>query len=438
MQTRPDQPAPKPSRRAFVKTAAALFTTSLFTGNVRGANDRITGGFIGVGMMGSENLSVALEHGVEVKAVCDVYQPHLERAGAAVVKAGQKAKEVRDFRELLADNSIDFVCIATPDHWHPYMSIEACKAGKDVYVEKPVCTAINGGLKMVEAARKYDRVVQAGTWQRSGQHFQRACEMVRSGELGKVAFARTWIYTNEPRAGIGNPPDSAPPAGLDWELWLGPSPERAFNPNRFGVTAGGASRFRWFWDYAGGQLTDSGVHMIDILQMAFDEAMPQAVTALGGNFWFEDNRETPDTLQVSYQYPGFVASWEHRCNNTGDGSAFSMGVTFHGTRGTLHVDRAHYKVTPEKGSDLAPSEMRRVSDPHPLHWTDFLDCIKTRRRPNSDIETCFRSSAACLLANASYRSGVRLDWDDRTQTVRQEDAEKYLYRDDRSPWKLEV
>jgi predicted dehydrogenase len=437
-QTRPNKNAPQPGRRSFVKTAAALFTTSLFTGNVRGANDRITGGFIGVGMMGSENLSVALEHGVEVKAVCDVYQPHLERAAAAVVKAGQKAKEVTDFRNVIADNSIDFVCISTPDHWHPYMSIEACKAGKDVYVEKPVCAEINGGLKMVAAARKYNRVVQAGTWQRSGQHFQKACEMVRGGELGKVAFARTWIYTNEPREGIGNPPDSAPPAGLDWELWLGPSPEHAFNPNRFGVTAGGASRFRWFWDYAGGQLTDSGVHMIDIMQMAFDEAMPKAITALGGNFWFEDNRETPDTMQVSYQYPGFTGSWEHRCNNTGDGSAFSMAVTFHGSRGTLYVDRARYKVTPEKGSDLAPSEMRRVSDPHPLHWTNFLDCVKTRQRPNSDIETCFRSSAACLLANAAYRGNERLDWDDSTQTVRQKEAEKYLYRDDRSPWKLEV
>ncbi len=442
MQSSTEHNTKTPSRRDFAKTAAtsgaALFTTALFPGNVRGANDRITGGFIGVGMMGSENLRVALEHGVEVKAVCDVYQPHLERAGATVVKAGQKAKEIADFRQVLADKSIDLVCIATPDHWHPYITIEACKAGKDVYVEKPVCAALNGGLKMVEAARKYNRVVQAGTWQRSGQHFQKACEMVRTGELGKVSFARTWIYTNEPREGIGNPPDSAPPAGLDWELWQGPAPEHAFNPNRFGPNPKDASRFRWFWDYAGGQLTDSGVHMIDIMQMAFDEAMPKAISAQGGNFWFEDDRETPDTLQVSYQYPGFVGSWEHRCNNTGDGSRFSMAVSFHGTRGTLYVDRAHYKVTPERGSDLEASEMRRVTDPHPLHWTNFLECVKTRQRPNSDIETCFRSSATCLLANGSYRSGVRLDWDDSTQTVRQKDADPFLYRTYRSPWKLEV
>ena len=191
----------KPGRRDFFKTAGAIFTTSLFTGRLRGANDRPTAGFIGVGVMGTENLGVALKHGVEVRAVCDVYQPHLERAGAIVAESGQETKKCRDFREILADKSIDLVCISTPDHWHPYMTVEACKAGKDVYVEKPACLAIDDGLKMVEAARKYNRVVQAGTWQRSGEHFQKACEMVRSGEIWKVAFARTWIYSNEPQEG---------------------------------------------------------------------------------------------------------------------------------------------------------------------------------------------------------------------------------------------
>jgi predicted dehydrogenase len=372
-------------RREFLKLSGAALTTSIFTGNMKGANDRITAGFIVVGVMGSANLEEALAHGVEVKAVCDVYQPHLEKAGAMVASTGQKAKEIKDFREILADKSIDLVCISTPDHWHPYMMVEACKAGKDVYVEKPICVVIDEGIKMVEAARKYNRVVQAGTWQRSGQHFQKACEIVRSGQLGKVAFARTWIYSNEPQTGIGNPPNSTPPPGLDWDLWLGPSPERPFNPNRFGVYPNAYSYFRWFWDYAGGQLTDSGVHMIDILQMAFDEAMPKSITGIGGKFWFKDDRETPDTMQVTYEYPGFVGSWEHRCNNTDKTKSGPLGVTFYGTRGTLYVDRNLYRVTPEKGSDLEPSEMKRVTDPHPLHWTNFLECVKTRQRPNSDI-----------------------------------------------------
>ena len=428
----------KPSRRSVLKTAGAVLTTSFFTGNLKGANERPTAGFIGIGVMGSENLNVALQHGVEVAAVCDVYQPHLERAGAIVAKAGKKAKELKDFRELLADKSIDFVCISTPDHWHPYMTVEACKAGKDVYVEKPICVTIDEGLKMVEAARKYDRIVQAGTWQRSGQHFQEACEIVRSGQLGKVTFARTWIYSNEPREGIGNPVDGSPPAGLDWDLWLGPSPAHAFNPNRFGVYPNAYSYFRWFWDYAGGHITDSGVHMIDIMQMAFDEAMPQAITALGGKLWFTDDRETPDTMQVSYEYPGFVASWEHRCNNTDANPARLMGLTFYGTRGKLYVDRSLYKVTPEKKSDLQTCEVKRATDPHPLHWSNFLECLKTRRQPNSDIEKCFRSSATCLLGNISFRSQLRIDWDDQRKTTPQKDVEKYLHREYRSPWKLEV
>ena len=195
-------------RRDFLKAAGAAFTTSIFTGNVRGANDRLVGAVIGTGVMGRENLDVAASQpGVEIAAICDVFQPNLDLGAAVLAKKSKNAKKVRDFREILADRSIDFVNISTPDHWHAYMTIEACKAGKDVYVEKPICVAVDEGFKMVEAARKYNRVVQAGTWQRSGQHFQKACQIVNSGQLGKVAFARAWIYSNQPKQGIGNPPD---------------------------------------------------------------------------------------------------------------------------------------------------------------------------------------------------------------------------------------
>ena len=412
---------------------------AVLTGRARGANDRITGAFIGVGVMGSENLRVAAQQpGVEVAAVCDVFQPNLERAGALARKYGHQPKEVRDFREIIADDSIDFVCISTPDHWHPYIAVEACKAGKDVYVEKPICLSINEGRMMVAAARKYNRVVQAGTWQRSGEHFQKACDIVRGGQLGDISFCRTWIHSNEPKKGIGNPPSGSPPTDLDWEMWLGPAPERPFNPNRFGVYPKKYSYFRWFWDYAGGQITDSGVHMVDILQMAYDEQMPEAVAAAGGNFWFTDDRETPDTLQVTFEYPGFIGSWDHRCNNTAGGDSRLMGLRFHGNRGTLYVDRRGFEVTPEDGSDLEPMKMKRVADPHPLHWVNFLKCVRTREKPNSDVETCYRSSVACLLGNASYRSKLRLDWNDRTQSVAQEEAIPYLYREYRAPWRLEL
>ncbi len=426
------------TRRTLLTSAATAFTTSLFTGRIRGANDRIAAAFVGTGVMGTENLKAAIGKGAQAAAVCDVYQPNLERAAAVARGMGQQPREVKDFREILKDPSVDVVCVSTPDHWHPYITVEACKAGKDVYVEKPVGVALNEGRIMVEVARKYNRVVQAGTWQRSGAHFQQACEIVRTGGIGKVAFCRTWIYANMPRTGIGAPPNSTPPPGLDWDLWLGPAPTRPFNPNRFGVYPNAYSYFRFFWDYAGGQLTDSGVHMIDILQMAFGDPMPSAVTALGGKFWFEDDTETPDTLQVAFDYPGFLGSWEHRSNNTEGTTARLMGVTFHGTLGTLYCDRALFRVTPEQGSGIEPREMKRVADPHPLHWANFLECVRTRQRPNSDIETCFRSSAACLLGNAAYRSRLRLDWDEESQTASQPEAHPFLHREYRAPWKLEA
>jgi predicted dehydrogenase len=429
---------PEPARRHFLKATGGL-TTSLFTGNLLGANDRIQAAFIGVGVMGTENLRAAMSQpGVAAVAVCDVYQPNLEKAAALARRQGHQVKEIRDFREILADKSIDVVCISTPDHWHPYMAIEACKAGKDVYVEKPVCLSINEGQMMIQAARKYNRVVQAGTWQRSGAHFQKACEIVRSGALGKISFVRTWIYNNMPRTGIGVPADSEPPAGLDWDLWLGPAPERKFNANRFGVYPKAYSYFRYFWDYAGGHLTDSGIHMLDIVQMAFGESMPKAVTAMGGKYWLNDNSETPDTLQAAFDYGNFLGSWEHRTNNTDGTKARLMGITFHGSDGTLYLDRALFRITPEPGSSLPADEMKRPADPHPLHWANFIDCVRTRKRPNSDIETCVRSSETCILGNSAYRAAMRLDWNDEQNKVLQPGAEKYLYRSYRAPWKLEV
>jgi predicted dehydrogenase len=426
-------------RRDFLKTAGAALTTSIYTGRMKGANDRIAAAFIGIGVMGSENLQVAMDQpGVQVAAVCDVYQPHLERAAAIARRKGHQPKEVKDFREILADRSIDVVCISTPDHWHPYITVEACKNGKDVYVEKPACVAVDEGKVMVDAARKFNRVVQAGTWQRSGVHFQKACEIVRSGQLGKISFVRSWIYSNQPQSGIGNPPDAKPPLGLDWDLWLGPAPGRDFNPNRFGVYPNAYSYFRYFWDYAGGQLTDSGVHMIDIVQMAFGDPMPEAITALGGKYWFQDDTETPDTMQVSYSYPGFLGSWEHRSNNTEATPARLMGITFHGTLGTLYVDRSLYRLTPEKNSSLQAREMKRVTDPHPVHWANFIDCVRTRQRPNSDIETCVRSSIACILGNVSLRARTRLDWDAPNHTVTQTEARPMLERSYRDPWKLSI
>jgi predicted dehydrogenase len=433
-------------RRDFIKATGAGLTASLYTGRLRGANDRLAMGFIGVGSMGTADMGFAMDQPeVQVAAICDVYQPHLEIATAAAVKRGHQPRQVRDFREILADRSIDAVCIATPDHWHPYMTIEACKAGKDVYVEKPVSVALDEGLKMVEAARKYKRVVQAGTMQRSGAHFQQAVEIVRSGQLGKITFCRAWTYMNLPQEGIGNPPDGNPPPGLDWDMWLGPAPKRPFNRNRWGADRKIApySQFRYFWDYAGGMMSDWGVHLMDIIQMTCDEAMPKSVVSLGGKYWLTDNRETPDTQQSTFEYPGFIAVYETRFGNRQmmlgrDQGLFEYGILFHGSKATLYLDRSLYRIVPEKSSDVQPAEVLRSDSSNVKHWANFVKCVRTREKPASDIEICNRSSMSCHLANASLRSGVRIDWDSATNTARQKEAHRFLIRPERAPWKLAV
>ncbi len=434
-------------RREFLKAAGAAFTTSIFTGNVRGANDRIRVGFIGTGRMGTDSMNNALTlPNFEVPVVCDVYQPNLEKAIAASArgadgKAGARspAKGITDFREVLADKSIDAVNISTPDHWHAYMTVEACKNGKDVYVEKPISVTIDEGRKMVQAARKYDRVVQVGTWQRSGVHFQKAVEIVTSGKLGKVTFARTWNYGHQPKEGIGNPPDTAPPAGLDWNMWLGPAAERPFNSNRFGVHPKEYSRFRWFWDYAGGMMTDWGIHLLDILQMAFNENEPATITGLGGKFYLQDNRETPDTLQITYEYPnGMIATYENREGNSQSMFKHGYGLLYHGTEGTLFVDRGGYQLVPEQGSGLQAEEVPSSNKALADHWRNFLDCIKTRNRPVSDIEIGHHSTTTAILGNMAYRSKLRLDWDAERETTLQPEARPLLKREYRQPWKLEI
>src|SRR6266508_2710969 len=346
-------------RRHLLKGAAAALTTSLFTGRVKGANDRIATGHIGIGAMGSGNLGFALKlQDVEPVAVCDVYQPHLERAVATAGKAGKTVKAVKDFREILTDKSIDAVCISTPDHWHAYMSDEACKAGKDVFVEKPASVYVEEGRKMVQAARKYNRVVQAGTMQRSGGYFKKAAEIVKDGLIGEVTFCHTWQAGATKKQGWGKPADGPVPPGLDWEMWLGPAQKVPFNLNRWGVSVTTFPTFRYFWDYAGGAMTDWGVHLIDPIHQCFGEPMPISI-----------------------------------------------------------------------------SEMRDLNIPH---WKNFIECVKSRAKPTSDIETCVRSSTACILANLSMRHKTWLDWDETNWTVKQNHIKPFLKAKYRAPWKLEV
>ena len=434
------QPHSTTRRDVLKASAAAAFTTMIFPKLGRGANDKLAVGFIGTGAMGQGNVTYALETDrVQAVSICDVYQPNLEKGIGIAKKFGQTPKGIKDFREILADKSIDAVCIATPDHWHAYMEVEACKAGKDVYVEKPACVWVEEGRKMVQAARKYNRVVQGGTMQRSGGYFKKAAELVQAGEIGEITFCHEWQAGLTKKEGWGKPQATAP-AGLDWEMWLGPAPERPFGFNRFGVAPGRFSTFRYFWDYAGGAMTDWGVHLIDPMHQAMGEPMPKSIVALGSKFYVDDDTETPDTLQATFQYDKFLSTYESRTVNPMPMFGQNYGTSFHGTKGTLVVNRGGVWVYANGGKEPTKKwegdkEMSSMNVPH---WNNFLDCIKSREKPISDIEKCVRSSVTCILANLSIRFGSRLDWDENAWTVQQEDMKPHLKAIYRAPWKLEV
>jgi len=462
-------------RRDFMKRAPVQFlgavsiaASGLSTRSVLGANDRVRLGVIGTGRQGRDNMENFMRHGVEVAAVCDVYQPNLDRGlqashGRDYAAGGAQAKTYKDFRQLLDDKEIDVVIVAAPDHWHPLPMVEACKAGKDVYVEKPICVAVEEGKKMVEAARQYKRVVQVGTWQRSNLHFQRAVQAIQDGVIGKVSFAKTWNYSNDYPEGIGNPPDCDPPSDLDWDMWLGPAPKVPFNWNRFGV-GDRWSTFRYFYDYANGWLGDWCVHLLDIVHWAMKVDGPTAVSSSGKKYFLQDNSDTPDTLQVTFEYPGFVCLYESRLLNANSMYGKDYGIEFHGTDGTMFVDRDGFQVYPEKRrlepwpepqgvnpgahgrkegkpAEAAPTmQMECVDDGLFEHVGNMLDCMRTRKRPASDIEICHRTTSACLLGNVALRSDGRILWDVANQRLIGGSAKSHalLDREYRAPWKLEV
>jgi predicted dehydrogenase len=427
----------------FVAASLGANRAPLFGRNLRASqsspNEKIVLGFVGMGRMGQSNLKTFMKHpDVEVAAVCDVYSSNLD---AALKITDGRAKALKDFRRVLDMKEVQAVVVSSPDHWHALQTTLACEAGKDVYVEKPISVYLREGRRMVEAARRYKRVVQVGTQQRSGVHFQKAIELIHQGHIGKVSFVRTWNYGNAFPEGIGNPPDSDPPKELDWDFWLGPARKVPFNPNRFGVHPDRFSSFRWFWDYAGGMMTDWGVHLLDVVHWGMKVDVPQSVSAQGGKLYLQDNRETPDTLQVTYQYPGFVCVYESReCNQYGL-NQHGYGISFHGTNGTLFVDRGGFEIFPErveKGANRCEALTEKNSNNHNQeHSRNFLDCIKSRQNPISDIEIGHRSTSAAQLGNIALRSKSAVNWDGSSEQIRgNKEASRYLSFRYRKPWKL--
>ena len=436
-------------RRQFIKasaTAAALApavrTAGGFNTHQVSPSDEVRLGILGVGRQGRYNMRKFMEHPeCKVVAVCDVYGPHLKAAQELT-----SAKPYKDFRKILDRNDVDALVISTPDHWHPLMTVMGCQASKDIYIEKPISVAVSEGRKMVEAAQRSQRIVQVGTQQRSGLHFQQAVKLVQDGELGEISSVRTWNFGNSTPQGIGNPPDSDPPSDLDWDMWLGPAPKVRFNPNRFGVFENNWSYFRWFWDYAGGMMTDWGVHLLDIVQWAMKTDAPERISTSGDKFVLQDNRETPDTLTATYRYPGFICTYENRLTNGSPITGRSYGIEFYGSNGTLFLDRQGFEITPESTQSgdrniprMYSMQAENTNDNSRDHVRNFLDCIKTRNQPVSDIEIGHRSTTTCLLANISYRTGRQILWDGTSERILGDtETSKWLDRPYRRPWTLDI
>jgi len=451
-------------RREFIKrvaqSTALVSTTALSAERVLGANEKVGIGVIGFGLMGRVHTrNFHSLSGARVVAVAETFQPRLEAAGQLV---GNGCKLYRDFRRLLEDKNVDAVVVATPDHWHALLTMLACAAGKDVYVEKPVTLFMREGRWMIEVARRHKRVVQVGTQQRSGPHYQRARELIQSGHIGRVVSAQCNFFRNV-SPGFGHPPDSNPPPELDYDLWLGPAPQRAYNPNR------AIYHFRWFWDYSGGQMTNLGHHSLDIVHWCTGAKGAKAVTSAGGRFFLKDNCEVPDLQDVMVEYPTFHATVQIReCAACGV-SPNTGGLTFHGTQGTLVVNRNGFEVIADKKENPL-NIVSRIIGGHPVggpqpvpeqgeqFWTEpikdtsgdsknqfveharnFLECVKSRKEPNSDLESSHQVSTVCHLANISMKVGRKVRWDaEKEEILDDAEAASMLARPYRPPWDAEL
>jgi predicted dehydrogenase len=439
------------SRREFVGavggTAALLASSGTVTA---GPNDKVRIALVGAGSRGNQLLDTFLEQSdIDVVAVVDVDDKHSEETAEKIKKKRDNTpKTSRDYHTCLDDKNVDAVVIATPDHWHALPAIEAVMAGKDVYVEKPVGHNVAEGQAMIRAARKFDRIMAVGTQQRSSPHFQKAVEIVRSGKLGKVFWVQTWNFENISPVGMGRYPDSSPPSHVDYDRWLGPAPERSFNPNRFHLL------FRWFFDYAGGMMSDWGVHLNDIVLWALDAKAPRTVSSTGGVFTTDDDRDTPDTLQVIYEFPGCTLTYSMRKGNGLKYNGHEYGILFCGTDGSLMLDRSGFEVIPDKvvlpygiklvhgdretrKIELKEEKEKGAGDGQPQHVRDFLDCLKSRKRPVCDIEIAHRSTNTCHLGNIAYKVGRKLTWDEATETFKDDrEANALLMREPRKGYEL--
>lgn len=431
----------------------ALALTALSYSRILGANDRLRMGFVGLGNRGDQVHDGFLEFGdSQTVAVCDLRDDYLD---FAVKKSRATPARYKDYRKLLEDKNVDAVAIATPDHWHAIMMIDACRAGKDVYVEKPLSLTVAEGRRMVQVAGETKRIVQVGIQRRSSKMLQEAVAYLKGGELGHITVARGFHVQNEAPNGIGMAPDSPPPSAELWEQWLGPAPKVPFNRNR------AFYNFRWFYDYSGGQITNFGVHYMDMLRWACQKRSPRSVVAMGGRFAVKDNREIPDTCEVLWDFGDMMMVFvQYNANAAPASAARGAEMEIRGTKGTMYIYGNKWEVVPERYTDMlfgqrtpldresergySPSKKATIegrsmegASSTPPHVRNFIDAVKARVAPSCPIEEGHISTSNTILGHISLRTRALLDWDANAERfTNNEAANKLLSYKYRAPFKL--
>jgi predicted dehydrogenase len=451
------------TRREFIRNSTiAAGSVLLSTPGLRAvaASDKIRVGFIGLGNRGSQLLSGFLvQPDVKVVAFCDVYEPYLMRdfskieketlqsAGLKVIPKMQEkltsdVARYKDFRRLLERTDIDAVVISTPDHWHAIQTIQACAAGKDVYVEKPLSLTIVEGRKMVQAAQRYHRIAQVGLHRRSSVGYEEIGRVVRSGKIGQVSLARCYRINNMAPNGIGKYPDADPPATLDWDMWLGP---RAKRPFRFNIAP---YKFRWWADYSS-QMANWGIHYCDAIRWLIEQEAPLAVSAHANNIGVDDDRTIPVNMEVTFEMPRGATVVFGQYEGSGGEALASGEIELRGTLGNLYAgsNGSGYTIVPsspgqfQEGAATIPPEEKSVAagnqDLTNLHIRDFLDCIKSRQKTKCDLETGHRSSTFAHLANIALAVKSRITWDAQAERIMDHKAaNELLSYEYRKPWTL--
>jgi predicted dehydrogenase len=423
------------SRRTFNSLAPLAFAAGARAASVA-PSDKVRIGMIGCGGISVADSNAFLAHPeCEIVAICDVDDAMIGKTLERLDKLrGMKPDTVKDYRRVVERKDIDVVLVCTPDHWHALPAIAAMQAGKDVYVEKPLATSVLESRAVRDAARQTKRVVQMGTHWRSGPHYAEAVEMVQSGKIGKVRQVRCFAYLDWV-TDCGNPPDSPVPAGVDYDMWLGPAPLRPFNKNRFHFN------FRWFWDYGGGLMTDWGVHLINIALWAMGPEWPKSVISSGGKYALQDNTETPDTQIAVYDFPSYTLIWEHAVQCGLGPDRREHAVVFTGSDATLIVDMSGWELIaePKKRTSVVEMKRRYVVDEkvRAAHAGNFLDCVKSRQQPVENLEVGYHVTAVAQLGNVALRSKSRIEWDAANEKVIGNDvANGLLLRPYRAPWRL--